>query len=73
MGLFEKLSISLGGKKKSAVSFLPSPTEPVIVYKNSIKCSSYPYKTLAKFDLNLSKPKYDGDIPDATIKFYPLD
>ena len=32
-----------------------------------------PYKTIASFDLNIEKPKYEGALPDATIKFYPLD
>ena len=73
MGLFEKLSISFGGLKKNHISMLPSVEEPVVVCKNAIKCSSYPYKTLATFDLNVGKPRYPGDIPEATIKFYPLD
>lgn len=30
------------------------------------------YKTLATFDLNMESPKYEGAIPEATIKFYPL-
>ena len=30
-------------------------------------------KTLASFDLNIEKPKFEGAIPEATIKFYPLD
>ena len=32
-----------------------------------------PYKTLATFELQVNKPKYSGDIPEASIKFYPLD
>ena len=31
------------------------------------------YKTIATFDLKVEKPKYLGDIPEATVKFYPLD
>lgn len=30
------------------------------------------YRTLAMFDLKIEAPKYEGAIPDATIKFYPL-
>ena len=30
-------------------------------------------KTLASFDINIEKPKFEGAIPEATIKFYPLD
>lgn len=32
-----------------------------------------PIKTLASFDLNIEKPKFEGAVPEATIKFYPLD
>lgn len=35
--------------------------------------SSSVFKPLATFDLNIEKPRYEGAIPDATIKFYPLD
>ncbi len=73
MGLFGKFFVSLGGTKKDQVSLLPSASEPVVVYKNSVKCSTYPYKTLASFDLNVAKPRYDGEIPDASIRFYPID
>ena len=73
MGLFEKLSVSLGFNKRSQLSFLPSANDPVIVTKNGVKCTTYPYKTLASFDLNVEKPRYEGAIPEATIKFYPLD
>lgn len=31
------------------------------------------YKTLAMFDLKIENPEYQGAIPNATIKFYPLD
>ena len=30
-------------------------------------------KPLASFDLSIEKPKYQGAIPEATIKFYPVD
>lgn len=30
-------------------------------------------KTLASFDINIEKPRFEGAIPEATIKFYPLD
>ena len=30
-------------------------------------------KPLASFDISIEKPRYQGAIPDATIKFYPID
>lgn len=30
-------------------------------------------KPLASFDLSIEKPRYQGAIPEATIKFYPVD
>ena len=38
--------------------------------KFSIPNSFSKKKTLATFDLKVDKPKYTGDIPNATIKFY---
>ena len=34
--------------------------------------NSNDYRTLAMFDLKIEAPKYEGAVPDATIKFYPL-
>ena len=43
--------------------------------RNAAKASNTgkPIKTLASFDLNIEKPKFEGAVPEATIKFYPLD
>ena len=30
-------------------------------------------KPLASFDISIEKPRYQGAIPEATIKFYPVD
>ena len=73
MDIWKKFSMSIGFHKKNKLAFLPSPVEPVIVTTNTIKCSTIPYKTLASFDLKVDTPRYEGAIPDATIKFYPID
>ena len=72
MGIFSKLAIAFKSTKKNGM-YLPVAEEPVSISENSVKCASKPYKTIASFDLNIEKPKYDGAVPDATIKFYPLD
>lgn len=72
MGIFNKLAITFKSIKKSNMC-LPVTEEPISILENSIKCTAKPYKTIASFDLNIEKPKYDGAVPDATIKFYPLD
>ena len=47
----------------------------VAAMRNAAKASNTakPIKTLASFDLNIEKPKFEGAVPEATIKFYPLD
>jgi hypothetical protein len=47
----------------------------VAAMRNAAKASniSKTSKTLASFDLSIEKPKFEGAIPEATIKFYPLD
>lgn len=72
MGIFSKLAITFKSNKKSN-ALLPEAVAPLSVLDDSIKCTTSPYKTIASFDLNIEKPKYDGAVPDATIKFYPLD
>ncbi len=63
MGWFQKFSISnLGAKKK--VYEVVAPTYSPIIGQAST------YKTLATFDLEVGKPKYTGEIPEVTIKFY---
>ena len=72
MGIFEKLAIAFKNNKKSNI-YLPATEEPISIFEDSIKCTAKSYKTIASFDLNIEKPKYEGALPDATIKFYPLD
>lgn len=72
MGIFSKLAITFKFNKKDNVC-LPVTEEPISISEDSIKCTAKPYKTIASFDLNIEKPKYEGALPDATIKFYPLD
>ena len=72
MGIFSKLAVTFNKNKKNNVC-LPVTDDPISISKDSIKCTAKPYKTIASFDLNIEKPKYEGALPDATIKFYPLD
>jgi hypothetical protein len=72
MALFTKIPF-LNFNKKSKIAFLPTPVQPVVATTNTLKCSTIPYKTLASFDLKVESPRYEGAIPDATIKFYPID
>lgn len=72
MGLFSKLAITFKSKKKSS-AYLPEAVVPLSVMEDSVKCTTSSYKTIASFDLNIEKPKFEGAVPDATIKFYPLD
>lgn len=66
MSFFERfnLPISFAKSKKLGIS---APLESPVLGE------TISYKTLATFDLTVEKPKYMGDIPDTTIKFYPLD
>ncbi len=72
MGIFSKLAIAFKTNKKSN-TYLPEALSPITIAEDSVRCAASPYKTIASFDLEIEKPKYDGAIPDATIKFYPLD
>lgn len=64
MGIFRKFSLPFAISKK--YEMLPEA-------KRSI-CTPMPgTKTLATFELKVGEPRYLGDIPEATIKFYPLD
>ncbi|MBQ9280507.1 MAG: hypothetical protein IJ215_05665 [Clostridia bacterium] len=77
--LFSKFFVSFGLNKKN--KYLPAPgetmqsggIEPFISKQGEVIYSAKPYKTLVTFDLQVNEPKYSGEVPDATIKFYPLD
>lgn len=79
--VFSKFFMSIGLTKKSG--YLPAPVETsnmvtnattsTTIYKDVANYSVKPYQTIASFDLAIEEPKYRGAIPDATIKFYPLD
>lgn len=66
MSFFEKFSLPISFSKKKTLG-ISAPVESPILGQ------TIPYKTIATFDLTVEKPKYIGDIPDATVKFYPLD
>ena len=63
MGLFDKISIPNYFSKKKTYEIAAPTYSPIIGQAST-------YKTLATFDLTVDKPKYTGDIPNATIKFY---
>lgn len=66
MGLFDRFSLPVSFLKKKNLYISAPETSPVLG-------TITPYKTLATFELKVDKPKYSGDIPEASIKFYPLD
>ena len=73
MGIFSKFFVSFGSNKNK---YLPAPFEKSntdLLIGDTAGCLATPYKTIASFDLNFETPKYVGAIPDATIKFYPID
>ncbi len=73
--IFSKFFIAFGINKKDR--YLPAPddgtvnlnTEQTTFSNNAVKTC----KTLASFDLHIAEPNYLGAIPDASIKFYPID
>jgi hypothetical protein len=66
MGIFSKFSLPFSLNKKTEM--LPEPR--VINAENTQNV--VPYKTLATFELKLEEPKIYGELPETTIKFYPL-
>ena len=73
MSIFSKLANAFKTNNKKVIGYLPANESILEVENDSIKCSYSSYKTIASFDLNVEKPKYEGAIPEVTIKFYPLD
>lgn len=63
MGLFDKFSIPNYFSKKKTYELEAPAYSPIIGQAST-------YKTLATFDLKVDKPKYTGDVPNATIIFY---
>ena len=58
MGIFSKLAITFKSNKKSN-AYLPDIEEPISISEDTVKCAAMPYKTIASFDLNIEKPKYE--------------
>ncbi len=70
MSFLKRFGIIFGSKKNK---LLPEPVTKTPVDNIAFLASdATTYKTIAMFDLNLESPKYEGAIPEATIKFYPL-
>lgn len=74
MSFLKIFGITFGSKKNKYLpeAVLENSTSNLIeptLFKPT-DCNAY--KTLATFDLNVESPKYEGAIPEATIKFYPL-
>lgn len=63
MGLFQKFTLPNSFSKKKTYQLAEPTNSPIMGPATS-------YKTLATFDLKVDKPKYTGDIPNATIQFY---
>ncbi len=71
--VFSKFFVSFGMTKKN--NGLPAPAElqdSSVEGLGSATCSVKPYKTIASFDISIDEPRYTGAIPDASIKFYPI-
>ncbi len=70
MSFLKRFGITFGTKK---TKYLPENTYDLkdqnLFFMPNNKSA---YKTLATFDLKIENPKYEGAIPEATIKFYPL-
>ena len=65
------------GKKNQ---YLPAPEdswqakpEPFLSRRGEVVYSAKPYKTLATFELEVEPARYEGEVPEAKIKFYSLD
>ena len=84
--IFSKFFMSFGFNKKN--KYLPAGSEVenvsvvagsntgVVVDSVSVIGGTEAQNTvkpLASFDISIEKPRYQGAIPDATIKFYPID
>ena len=85
--IFSKFFMSFGFNKKN--KYLPAGSEniqatsTVAGLNTSAVIGSVPVtgatessntvKPLASFDISIEKPRYQGAIPEATIKFYPID
>ena len=70
MNFFKRFGITFANKKNK---YLPE-AKNTINEQNVffVPNNENVYKTLATFDLKIESPKYEGAIPEATIKFYPL-
>ena len=71
--VFSKFFVSFGLAKKN--KGLPAPAEDFSALVQGTDAPVYsvkPYKTIASFDLSIDEPRYSGAIPDASIKFYPV-
>ena len=73
MSFLKKFGITFGSKKNK---YLPEAVKTVsnedIASNLILPSDESAYKTIAMFDLKLESPKYEGAIPEATVKFYPL-
>ena len=70
MSFFKMFGIKFGNKKNK---YLPETTEEIQKQNPFyVPVNNSSYKTIATFDLKIESPKFEGAIPEATIKFYPL-
>ena len=87
--IFSKFFMSFGFNKKNkylpAGSEAETASTATGLNTSAVTCSiptaggietvnvSNTVKPLASFDISIEKPRYQGAIPEATIKFYPVD
>ena len=76
MSFLKRFGITFGSKKNKYLPEAKNACEAKVV--TTLEPTAFKTtdinacKTLAIFDLNLESPKYEGAIPEATVKFYPL-
>lgn len=73
MSFLKRFGITFGNKKnkylpENTSNYTSTKIEPTAFSTTDTSA----FKTLAMFDLSLESPRYEGAIPEATIKFYPL-
>lgn len=79
--IFSKFFMSFGFNKKN--KYLPAGSEVETASSatgintgavvGTVPVSGITAKPLASFDISIEKPRYQGAIPEATIKFYPVE
>lgn len=85
MGFLKKFGIIFNNKKNIGLPAATELSNEVATSTSAFSVASVPnaslssaladsatYKTIAMFDLNIESPKFEGAIPEASVKFYPI-